>query len=63
LSGGRVSVVGTFLGAFLVTLLTSGLLLLQVGEFWVQAFLGLLLLLAVLMDMARRSFLARRRMV
>lgn len=63
LSGGRVSVVGTFLGAFLVTLLTSGLLLLQVGEFWVQAFLGLLLLLAVLMDMARRSVLARRRMV
>ena len=63
LSGGRVSVVGTVLGAFLVTLLTSGLLLLQVGEFWVQAFLGLLLLLAVLMDMARRSFLARRRMV
>ena len=40
LSGGRVSVVGTFLGAVLVTLLTSGLLLLQVGEFWVQAFLG-----------------------
>ncbi|MGO4727223.1 MULTISPECIES: ABC transporter permease [unclassified Inquilinus] len=63
LSGGRVSVVGTFLGAFLVTLLTSGLLLLQIGEFWVQSFLGLLLLLAVLMDMARRSVLARRRMV
>ena len=51
---------GTCLGALLVTMLTSGLLLLQLGEFWVQTFLGLLLLLAVLMDKARRSYLARR---
>lgn len=63
LSGGKVSVLGTCLGAFLVTMLTSGLLLLQLGEFWIQSFLGLLLLLAVLMDLARRSFLARRNML
>jgi ribose transport system permease protein len=62
LTGGRVSVVGTFLGAALVTMLTNGLLLLRVGEFWVQACLGLLLLLAVLIDLARRSYLAHRRM-
>ena len=60
LPGGKVSVLGTCLGALLVTMLTSGLLLLQLGEFWVQTFLGLLLLLAVLMDKARRSYLARR---
>lgn len=59
LQGGKVSVLGTCLGALLVTMLTSGLLLLQLGEFWVQTFLGLLLLLAVLMDKARRSYLAR----
>ena len=52
---------GTFLGALLVTMLTNGLLLLRIGEFWVQACLGLVLLLAVLMDKARRSFLAARR--
>jgi len=63
LSGGRVSVVGTLLGAVLVTMLTNGLLLLQVGEFWVQACLGALLLAAVLIDMARRRFLASRRIV
>jgi ribose transport system permease protein len=62
LSGGKVSVLGTCLGAFLVTMLTSGLLLLQLGEFWIQSFLGLLLLLAVLIDKGRRSFLARRNM-
>ena len=60
LSGGKVSVLGTCLGAFLVTMLTSGLLLMQVGDFWVQTFLGLLLLLAVMMDRVRRSYLARR---
>jgi ribose transport system permease protein len=63
LAGGRVSVLGTFLGAVLVTMLTNGLLLLQVGEFWVQAFLGLLLLLAVLGDKARRQYLAHRGLV
>jgi ribose transport system permease protein len=60
LSGGKVSVLGTCLGAFLVTMLTSGLLLMQVGDFWVQSFLGLLLLIAVMMDRLRRSYLARR---
>jgi ribose transport system permease protein len=44
-------------------MLTNGLLLLQIGEFWVQACLGVLLLAAVLIDKARRSFLARRRIV
>lgn len=60
LQGGKASVLGTCLGAFLVTMLTSGLLLLQLGEFWIQSFLGLLLLLAVLVDKARRTYLARR---
>jgi ribose transport system permease protein len=61
LSGGRVSVAGTFLGGALVTLLTTGLLLLQVGEFWVRSVLGALLLLAVFSDAARRRYLARRK--
>src|SRR5580698_6409335 len=59
LAGGRASVLGTFLGAALVSELTNGLLQFRVGEFWVQTWLGLLLLLAVLMDLTRRTFLAR----
>ena len=51
LAGGRVSVLGAFLGAVLVSELTNGLLQYRVGEFWVQTWLGLLLLLAVLMDL------------
>ncbi len=59
LAGGRVSVLGSFLGAAMVSELTNGLLQYRVGEFWVQTWLGLLLLLAVLMDLGRRSFLAK----
>lgn len=60
LQGGKVSVLGTVLGALLVTMLSSGLLMMQVGVFWVQTFLGLMLLVAVLLDKTRRSYLARR---
>ena len=63
LTGGKVSVLGTLLGGFLVTMLTAGLLLMQIGAFWIQTFLGLLLLVAVLMDLARRSYLARNKLV
>jgi ribose transport system permease protein len=57
LSGGRVSVLGAVLGGLLVTVLNSGLLLLHVGEFWVQFFLGVLLLGAVMIDKARRQII------
>ena len=63
LTGGRVSVLGTLLGGFLVTMLTSGLLLMQIGAFWIQTYLGVLLLVAVLLDLARRSYLSRNKLV
>ena len=63
LSGGRVSVVGTLLGAACVTILTSGLLLMRVGEFWILAALGLMLLLAVLVDRLRQQVLRARGMI
>ncbi len=61
LTGGQVSVVGTFLGATLVTVLSNGLLQLKVGEFWVQAFLGIILLFAVAIDRLRAHVIERRR--
>ncbi len=63
LTGGVISVVGTVLGAAMVTIITNGLLQLQVGEFWVQMFLGLILLAAVLLDRARSVLAERRRSV
>ena len=43
------------LGAAFVTIMTSGLLLMRVGEFWILACLGLILLLAVLTDRLRQG--------
>ena len=55
----RVSVLGAFLGSALVSELTNGLLQSRVGEFWLQTYLGLMLLAAVLIDLARRRLVAR----
>jgi ribose transport system permease protein len=63
LSGGRVAVFGTLLGAAFVNVITSGLLQLRIGEFWIQACLGLILLAAVLADRGRHSILRRRGLV
>ncbi|HVZ02316.1 MAG TPA: ABC transporter permease [Dongiaceae bacterium] len=63
LSGGRVSVIGTLLGAAFADIITAGLLQLRVGEFWIQAFLGLMLLAAVLADRGRHVLLRRRGLV
>lgn len=60
LAGGYVSVVGTILGAFLVTTIRSGLLVMQVGNFWLQLFLGLILLAAVMLDRYRGIYAERR---
>jgi ribose transport system permease protein len=63
LSGGRVSVIGTLLGATFINIMTSGLLLMRVGEFWILAFLGVMLLIAVLADRTRQVFLTSRGMI
>lgn len=60
LAGGMVSVIGTMLGAALVTTIRSGLLVLQVGNFWLQLFLGIILLAAVLLERYRSSLSLKR---
>jgi len=59
LIGGYVSVIGTLLGAILVTILQNGLVLLKVGSFWVQFYMGITLLIAVVLD-RWRSYYAQR---
>jgi ribose transport system permease protein len=59
LSGGEVAVVGTMLGALLVTTIRSGLLVLQIGNYWLQLYLGVILLLAVLADRYRALYAER----
>lgn len=60
LAGGMISVVGTMLGAALVSTIRSGLLVLQVGNFWLQLFLGVILLSAVLLERFRANQALKR---
>lgn len=55
LSGGLVSVSGTVLGGLLVATISSGLLLMSISNFWLNVFLGAVLLLAVGLDRVTRT--------
>jgi ribose transport system permease protein len=53
LAGGSVAILGTLLGAVLVAVLGSGLRMVNIGDFWIELFLGIILLFAVLLDRLR----------
>ena len=53
ITGGSVSVFGVIIGGLLVASITNGVLLLNVSNFFVNLFLGLILLLAVSLDRIR----------
>jgi ribose transport system permease protein len=53
ITGGSVSVGGAIIGGLLVASITNGVLLLNVSNFFVNLFLGLILLLAVSLDRIR----------
>lgn len=60
LVGGTVSITGVVLGGVLMTLISNGLVLLEVDIFWEQFFMGLLVLVAVVIDRARTVYGERR---
>jgi ribose transport system permease protein len=54
LRGGQGSIVGTVLGALLLTVLANGTVLLNVSGFWQRVIVGIVVLIAVLVDLFRR---------
>ncbi len=60
LSGGAVSVIGAVLGTVFVDVITSGLYMLQIGEFWIQTALGVVLLAAILLERGRSALALAR---
>jgi ribose transport system permease protein len=59
IAGGFVSVSGALLGAIFVAVLQNALVLLNVSGFWIQFFLGLILLAAVGLDRWRSVMVQR----
>lgn len=54
LMGGRGTIVGTLIGAFVIGVLADGLVLLGVSEFWQMVVKGLVIVLAVVLDQFQR---------
>ncbi len=50
MSGGRGSILGTFLGAAIMAVVKNGMVLLSVPAFWQSGFIGIIIIAAVLMD-------------
>jgi ribose transport system permease protein len=59
LSGGRGSLIGTFLGACLIGILADGLILIGVGDFVRQMITGGVIILAVILDSYRAKIAER----
>lgn len=62
LTGGKVRVLGTLLGAILLAVIANGLVLLGVSAYWYQALLGVVLLLALAIDKGRISYVLRHQL-
>jgi erythritol transport system permease protein len=63
LSGGRGTIVGTVMGAFVIGFLNDGLVLVGVSTFWQQVVIGAVIVLAVITEQAQQRLqraLARR---
>lgn len=54
LSGGKGSIVGTVIGALIISVLNNGLQIMSIPQEWQNVILGLVILLAVYADQARR---------
>jgi erythritol transport system permease protein len=59
MSGGRGTVGGTIIGAFVIGILSDGLVMMNVSEFWQMVIKGLVIIFAVVIDQAQRRLQQR----
>jgi ribose transport system permease protein len=55
LSGGRGTILGTIIGALIISVLTNGLRILSVAQEWQTVVTGVIIILAVYADILRRK--------
>jgi len=59
LQGGKGSIIGTVIGALIMSVLTNGLSIMSIPQEWQQVAVGVVILLAVYLDMMRRKKTAK----
>lgn len=59
MSGGRGRVIGTIIGAFVIGILSDGLVMMGVSSFWQMVIKGLVIIAAVMVDQAQSRLQAR----
>lgn len=62
LNGGRGNVIGVIIGAFILSVLANGMVLMDVNTFYQDVIRGVILILAVFLD-ARKEMAAKRKLV
>jgi erythritol transport system permease protein len=62
LNGGKGSVTGVIIGAFILSILANGMVLMGVNSFWQDVIRGLILIFAVALD-SKRATLAHKKLV
>jgi len=61
LAGGRGTIGGTIVGAFVIGVLSDGLVMMGVSEFWQMVIKGVVIIAAVILDQTQRKMAARRK--
>ena len=59
LSGGRGTIAGTLIGAFVIGVLSDGLVMLGVSSFWQMVIKGIVIIAAVVLDQMQRRMYRR----
>ncbi|MER8373560.1 ABC transporter permease [Mesorhizobium sp. M1406] len=59
MSGGRGTIGGTIVGAFVIGILSDGLVMMGVSSFWQMVIKGLVIIIAVVVDQAQRRLQSR----
>ena len=59
MSGGRGTIGGTIIGAFVIGILSDGLVMMGVSEFWQMVIKGVVIIAAVVVDQAQRKLQQR----